>query len=213
MDFDWGRHHVFYHGWNRSGWVNNARPYVHIPNVYVQGSRPYISQTWRHNPSHGDPGRYLASRPVGVPGGRYPHTTEVRGRGSTPTGPPGGMLVPRTNTQQFSNRGKESLRTVSPRPTPQVPAISQRPVTVHIQIEICRTINCRLQLSVRDRCLRLQLSANDRHLRLLLSARDRRLKLHLSLVVTGDPMRSKRRAPVARLAARAMSEGRLYQLQ
>ena len=127
LDFDWGRHHVFYHGWNRSGWVNNARPYVHIPNVYVQGSRPSINQTWRHNPSHGDPGRYLASRPGGVTGGRYPQTPQVRGRGSTPTGPPGGMLVPRTNTQQFSNRGKESLRTVSPRPTPQAPAVSQRP--------------------------------------------------------------------------------------
>jgi hypothetical protein len=127
LDFDWGRHHVFYHGWDRPGWVNHARPYVHITNVYVQRSRPYINQTWRHNPSHGDPDRYWASRPEGVPGGRYPHTPEVRGRGSTPTGPPGGMFIPRTNIQQFSNRGKESLRTVSQRPAPQAPAVRQRP--------------------------------------------------------------------------------------
>jgi hypothetical protein len=126
LDFDWGRHHVFYHGWNRPGWVNHARPYVHITNVYVQRSRPYINQTWRHDPSHGDPGRYWASRPEGVPDSRYPHTPEVRGRGSTPTGPSGDMFVPRTNTQQFSNRGKESLRTVSPRTTPQAPAVSPR---------------------------------------------------------------------------------------
>ena len=125
LDFDWGRHHLFYHGWNRPGWVNHARPYVHITNVYAQRSRPDINQTWRHNPSHGDPGRYLAS--LGVSGGRYPHTPEVRGRGSTATGTLGGTFVPRTNTQQFSNRGKESLRSVSPRPAPQAPAVSQRP--------------------------------------------------------------------------------------
>jgi hypothetical protein len=127
LDFDWGRHYVFYHGWDRPGWVNHARPYVHITNVYVQRSRPYINQTWRHDPSHGDPAGYWASRPEGVPGGRYPHTPEVRGRGSTPTGPQGGMFIPRTNTQQLSNRGKESLRTVSQRPVPQAPAVSQRP--------------------------------------------------------------------------------------
>jgi Protein of unknown function (DUF3300) len=127
LDFDWSRHHVFYHGWDRPGWVNHARPYVHIRNVYVERSRPYINQTWRHDPSHGDPDRYWASRPDGVPGGRYPHPPEVRGRGSTPTMPPVGMFIPRTNTQQFSNRGKESLRTVSQRPAPRAPAVSQRP--------------------------------------------------------------------------------------
>ncbi|HAM53319.1 MAG TPA: DUF3300 domain-containing protein [Nitrospiraceae bacterium] len=127
LDFDWRHHHVFYHGWNRPGWVDHARPYVHITNVYVQRSRPYINQTWRHNPAHGDPDRYWASRPGGAPPGRYPHTREVRGR--TPAGPPGGMFVPGTNTQQFSNRGKESLRTVSPRPVSQAPAVSPRPVS------------------------------------------------------------------------------------
>ncbi|HET6515011.1 MAG TPA: DUF3300 domain-containing protein [Thermodesulfovibrionales bacterium] len=126
LDFDWGHHHVYYHGWNRPGWVNRARPYVHITNVYVQRSRPYINQTWRHDPSHGDPGRFLASRPEGSPG-RRPHTPEVRGRGTTPTGPMGGVFAPRTNTQQSSNRGKESRSTISPQPARQVPAVAPRP--------------------------------------------------------------------------------------
>lgn len=102
-----------------------AQPqYIYVPQY--DPSVIYV-QTWRHDPSHGDPGRYWASRPEGVPGGRYPHPPEVRRRGSSPTGPPGGMFVPRTNTQQFSNRGKESLRTVSQRPAPRAPAVRQRP--------------------------------------------------------------------------------------
>jgi len=68
-------------------------------------------------------------------------------------------------------------------------------------------------LSVRDRHLGLLPSGSDRHLGLLLSGSDRHLRLLPSLVVTGDPMRSKRRACVARLAARAMWEGTRHQLQ
>ena len=67
MDFDWGHHHVIYHGWNRPGWVNHARPYVRITNVYVNRSRPYINQTWRHDASHGSPEKYRASHPGGGP--------------------------------------------------------------------------------------------------------------------------------------------------
>jgi len=126
LDLDWGHHYVYYHGWNRPGWVNRARPYVHITNVYVQRSRPYISQTWRHDPSHGDPGRYLASRPERFPS-RYQHTHEIRGRGTTPTGPLGGIFAPRTNTQQSSNRGKESRSTITARPERQAPAVTPRP--------------------------------------------------------------------------------------
>ena len=63
MDFDWGNHHVIYHGWNRPGWVNNARSHVRIENVYVNKSRPYIRQTWRHDVSHGSPERYQALQP------------------------------------------------------------------------------------------------------------------------------------------------------
>lgn len=126
LDFDWHHHHVFYHGWNRRGWVNHARPYVHIPDVYVQRSRPYINQTWRHDPSHGGPSTYWGSRPPGGTAGRYPHTPEVRGRGPAPTGPQRGAFVPGANARQSSNRGRESLSTVSPRPTPQVPTVSPR---------------------------------------------------------------------------------------
>ena len=87
MDFDWRHHHVIYHGWNRPGWVNHARPYVHVPNVYVNRSRPFINQTWRHDMSHGDPERFRASQPGRVSTGRFAHTPEVRGRGTTPTKP------------------------------------------------------------------------------------------------------------------------------
>jgi hypothetical protein len=127
LDFDWRRRHVIYHGWNRPGWVNHARPYVHIRNVYVQRSRPYINQRWRHDPSHGDPAGYWASRPPGGAVGRYPHTPEVRGRGPAPTGTQGGAFVPGSNARQSSNRGRESLRTVSPRPAPQRPGIITQP--------------------------------------------------------------------------------------
>lgn len=126
LDFDWARHHVFYHGWNRPGWVNHSRPYVHVTNVYVQRSRPYINEAWRHDSSHGDPGRYWTSRPGGALSGRYARTPEVRGRGAAPVGSQRGVFVPRTNSQQSSNRGKESLRTISPRTTPQ-PPVSPRP--------------------------------------------------------------------------------------
>ncbi len=63
MDFDWRNHHVIYHGWNRPGWVNHARPYIHVPNVYINRSRASINKTWRHDISHGDPERFRASQP------------------------------------------------------------------------------------------------------------------------------------------------------
>ena len=80
MDFDWGRHEVIYHGWNRPGWVNLARPYVHVTNVYINNSRPSIHERWRHDASHGNPARYLASRPSGPNATRYAHTGEVIGK-------------------------------------------------------------------------------------------------------------------------------------
>jgi len=109
MDFDWHHHHVIYHGWNRPGWVNNARPYVHITNVYINKSRPYINQTWRHDASHGDPDRYRSSLPGGARGGRYTHPSEVRGRGIIPTKPATEMFGPKGDVQTFGNRGRESL--------------------------------------------------------------------------------------------------------
>ena len=94
MDFDWRQHHVIYHGWNRPGWVNHARPYVHVPNVYVNRSRPFINETWRHDMSHGDPERFRASQPGRVSRGTVAHTPEVRGRGTTQMTCPGSSFRP-----------------------------------------------------------------------------------------------------------------------
>lgn len=127
MDFDWHHHHVIYHGWNRHGWVNNARPYIHITNVYIHGSRPFINQTWRHDTSHGDPDKYRASRPGGPSSGRYARTHEIRGRDATPPRPSGGMFGPKGDTQSFSNRGKESLGGVRQQPTTPTASVSQQP--------------------------------------------------------------------------------------
>ena len=108
MDFDWHQHHVIYHGWNRQGWVNNARRYVRVTNVYVNRSRPYINQAWRHDASHGDPDRYRATHPGGPSAGRYAHVPEVRGRDIKPAVDSGRIFGPKGDTRTFSNRGRES---------------------------------------------------------------------------------------------------------
>ncbi len=130
MDFDWHYHHLIYHGWNRPGWVNNARPYVHMTNVYVNRSRPFINQTWRHDPSHGGPDSYRAMHGITGPGrNRLP--SEVRGRGiTTPATATGGMFGisgTRGDVRTFSNRGKESLRTSQQGYAPPAAAVSKRP--------------------------------------------------------------------------------------
>ena len=140
MDFDWGHHNVIYHGWNRPGWVNYARPHVRINNVYVNRSRPYISQKWKHDASHGDPERYRASRPGSVTSvGRNVRIPEIRGSTTTPPKPLPRVFGPRGDTNSFSNRGKESRGVVSTptktpsqdlgkRPTIPATGVSQRPV-------------------------------------------------------------------------------------
>ena len=140
MDFDWGHHHVIYHGWNRPGWVNHARPYVNVRNVYINRSRPYINQTWRHDASHGSPESYWASHPGrGLSAGSHARIPEVRGKPPVPPKPPAGMFGPRGDTHSFSNRGKESRGIVStpPKtstqdlrrpPTMPAPGIGQRAV-------------------------------------------------------------------------------------
>jgi hypothetical protein len=127
MDFDWRQHHVIYHGWNRPGWVNHARPYVHVPNVYVNRSRPFINKTWRHDMSHGDPEKFWASQPGGVSAGRFAHTSEVRGRGTTQTSIPGVIFGPKGDTNSFSNRGRQSLETINQRQEPPAAALSRQP--------------------------------------------------------------------------------------
>jgi hypothetical protein len=140
MDFDWGHHSVIYHGWNRPGWVNHARPHVRIKNVYVNRSRPYIRQTWRHDASHGSPERYRALHPNSVSSvGRNAHMPEIRGSATTPPKPLPRVFGPRGDTHSFSNRGRESRGVVltpstkSPqdlgkRPTMPVPSVSKLPV-------------------------------------------------------------------------------------
>ena len=139
MDFDWGHHHVIYHGWNRPGWVNHARPYVHVRNVYINRSRPFINQAWRHDALHGNPDSYRASHPGGGPGiGRHARMPEIRGKASIPPKPPARVFGPRGDTRSFSNRGKESRGIGTPppktppqdlggRPTILAPGVSQRP--------------------------------------------------------------------------------------
>ncbi len=127
MDFDWGHHHVIYHGWNRPGWVNHARPFVHVRNVYINRSRPDIHQTWRHDRSHGDPARYLASRPSGPNTDRYKRIGEVRGRTPLQPGPGGVISGPRGDPRTYSNRGRESRGIVTQQPAPLPPRISPRP--------------------------------------------------------------------------------------
>ena len=127
MDFDWGRRQVIYHGWDRPGWVDQARPYVHVRNVYVNRSRPGIHQTWRHDRSHGDPARYLASRPSGPKAYQHTRTGEVRGHAVTRPGPVGGMFGPRGDTRTYGNRGRESRGMVSQQPAPLTSGISRRP--------------------------------------------------------------------------------------
>ena len=127
MDFDWYNYHVIYHGWNRHGWVNNARPYVHITNVYVNRSRPYIYQTWKHDATHGGPDRYKASRPGGPYSGRYARTPDARGRAATPPRPSGGMFGYKRDAQASSNRGRDSLAAIRPRMSTPAPGVSQKP--------------------------------------------------------------------------------------
>lgn len=130
MDFDWGHHHVIYHGWHRRGWVDHARPYVHVTNVYINRSRPYINQTWRHDTSHGGPDKYWAAHPAGDRKvSKYPHTTEVRGRDTKPVKPSGGIFAPKGDAQTFSNRGKESRGADRTRTTTPPQEIGKRPTT------------------------------------------------------------------------------------
>jgi len=127
MDFDWRNHHVIYHGWNRPGWVNHARPYIHVPNVYVNRSRSSINQTWRHDMSHGDPEKFRASQPGSVSAGRVANTPDIRGRETTPAKRSGVIFGPNGDTNSFSNRGRQSLITITQRQLPPAAPISRQP--------------------------------------------------------------------------------------
>ena len=127
MDFDWRNRHVIYHGWNRPGWVNHARPYIHVPNVYINRSRSSINRTWRHDMSHGDPERFRTSQPGRVSTGRVAHAPDVRGRETIPAKRPGVIFGPQKDTSLFSNRGKQSLGKINQRQAPPADRISRQP--------------------------------------------------------------------------------------
>jgi hypothetical protein len=119
MDFDWGHHNIFYHGWNRRGWVNKSKPYIHHrSNVYINNSRPFINQRWKHDSSHGDPDRFRRTRTAGPDRSRFNRVPEIRGKEITPTRPGGVMFGPRGDTRPFSDRGRES-RMQQPAPAQQ----------------------------------------------------------------------------------------------
>jgi hypothetical protein len=120
MDFDWGGHNIIYHGWNRRGWVDRARPHVHRSNTYINKSRPFINQRWTHDASRGNPDRYRRTRTTTPNRGIFNRLPEIRGKEITPTRPARGMFGPRGDTRPLSNRGRES-RTIQPaRSVPEV---------------------------------------------------------------------------------------------
>lgn len=113
MDFDWHNRHVVYHGWNRPGWVNQARPHVHVNNIYVQKAKPDIDKQWRHDNAHGNPDRFRMAHPGSVPDrGIKSREAEIRGKVITPAQPGKGTGV---GQRTFGIRGKEG-RVGFPRP-------------------------------------------------------------------------------------------------
>lgn len=127
MDFDWGHHNIIYHGWNRRGWVNKSKPYIHHrSNDYINNTRPFINQKWRHDAAHGDPDRFRKTRPAGPDRSRFSRVPEIRGKEITPTRPGGVMFGPRGDTRPFSDRGRESrMPTPAQQPARSVPDIRQ----------------------------------------------------------------------------------------
>jgi len=151
MDFDWGNHHVIYHGWNRPGWVNHAKPYVHVKNLYVQRSRPFINKNWRHDNAHGNPDSFRTAHPgAGSGAGMKSRISEIRGRSVTEAKP---KYSPKTgpagDKRSFGDRGKDNrgsdisrpekpspdvrnqrvitIPDVSKRPAPRTPAVGTKP--------------------------------------------------------------------------------------
>jgi hypothetical protein len=133
MDFDWGNHHVIYHGWKRPGWVNHARPYVHLNNVYAHRSRPDINKYWRHDATHGTPDSYRTARPRGGFGtGMKSRMAEIRGRSvsAAPPRPSPKMAGPMGDTRSLGNRGRERSGIISSQPTPPQDVRKQPVITI-----------------------------------------------------------------------------------
>lgn len=130
MDFDWGNHHVIYHGWNRPGWVNNARPHVRVNNVYAHTSRPDINKNWRHDNSHGNPESFRTAHPgAGSGAGMKSRVAEIRGRSvkEAPPKPSPKILGPAGDKRSFGNRGKDDRGSNLSQPATPSPDIKKQP--------------------------------------------------------------------------------------
>jgi len=130
MDFDWDARHVIYHGWNRPGWVNHARPYVHVKDFYVQRTRPLINKNWRHDNAHGNPGSFRTAHPGIAPGsGMKSREAEIRGWPARVLPKPGAA----GDQRPFGSRGRDDKGTTGAskdikNPPPKViPRNIQRP--------------------------------------------------------------------------------------
>ncbi len=51
-DFDWHRHHVYYHGWEGGGWISRARPHVQVRNSVYINNRYSVVHTNRRVLQH-----------------------------------------------------------------------------------------------------------------------------------------------------------------
>ncbi|HUN54602.1 MAG TPA: DUF3300 domain-containing protein [Smithella sp.] len=120
MDFDWGRHCVIYHGWNRPGWVNHARPYVHVRNETINKIKPYINSNWKHIASHGNPESFRMAHPgVSTGAGMKSRMAEIRGR-FVKTAP--AMSLPKSG----SSRQAASSQDIKKQPVVTITNIDQR---------------------------------------------------------------------------------------
>jgi len=113
MDFDWSHHHIIYHGWNRPGWVNHARPYVHMRNETISKNKPYINTNWKHNTSHGNPESFRVAHPgVSTGAGMKSRMAEIRGRFGT--------------AQDINKQPVITIPNVNQRPEQQAPSVGRQ---------------------------------------------------------------------------------------
>ncbi len=64
-DCDWRRHHIYYHGWKGTGWIDRARPHVQVRNrVYV--NRNYINVNKNRGVMQLDSNRFHEDLRIGI---------------------------------------------------------------------------------------------------------------------------------------------------
>jgi hypothetical protein len=131
MDFDWSHHHIIYHGWNRPGWVNHARPYVHMRNETINKNKAYINANWKHNASHGNPESFRVAHPgVSTGADMKSRMTEIRGMSvktapavSLPKGFGSSKLA--TTPQDIRKQPVITIPNVNKQPEQQPPGVSR----------------------------------------------------------------------------------------